>query len=496
MKHFFRISHLLVLFTFSLFSFPFAHAPDTLWTRTFVRDINNEGTCVQQTFDGGFIITGYTGNFVLLNRSTKAWILRTNSFGDTLWTQTYEYDTLTKAFFIQQTADSCFIVCGTSTVKKLTWLLRLNQQGTIVWSKQFTGNYHEMIFSRYCNFGISIHATSDGGYIFSGTGLDSAQLVKTDSSGNHVWRKHYYLNRLNQHYITSFTKYVYKTPSNGFLFTGATLVEDTGETEHKWVILTDSAGDTIWTDYFPGYNSPQYPFIAGVQPTIGNGYVIAQTGRDNLQGNYILLQKYDLTMRKIWTQTYGINDSLRVYIKDVWHTHENGFLITGLYDYFSEFKNILLIKTDSLGNKQWIDSITEEGNQYFNYIQLCSDGGYICVGSSSSTRNDSSKLWLVRKGKEITAIKNPYLKNYIFNSIKVLQKNNCIQFSSCFPNRCNVNLFIFNISGQLIKNVTSMSNKEGDYRYLWDISKLSSGWYYIKLEANAVIKTRNFLIIK
>jgi hypothetical protein len=77
----------MLLGAYFIFIIPsFAQAPDTLWTKTYGRPDRDEGLCVQQTFDGGFIITGYTE---IRDPGTgyiqwKAYLLKTDEYGDTL----------------------------------------------------------------------------------------------------------------------------------------------------------------------------------------------------------------------------------------------------------------------------------------------------------------------------------------------------------------------------------------------------------------------------
>jgi hypothetical protein len=84
---------------------------DTLWTRTFGGSSIDGGRSVQQTTDGGYIITGYTESFG--NGGRDVWLIKTDSIGDTLWTQTFGSvwaDEL--GLSVKQTDDTGYIILG------------------------------------------------------------------------------------------------------------------------------------------------------------------------------------------------------------------------------------------------------------------------------------------------------------------------------------------------------------------------------------------------
>ena len=77
----------LLIIILSLTASLFAGAPDTLWTRTYKAGVYNAGYSVQQTSDGGFIVTGYTMSTDSIQE--QIYIIRTDAQGDTIWTRTY-----------------------------------------------------------------------------------------------------------------------------------------------------------------------------------------------------------------------------------------------------------------------------------------------------------------------------------------------------------------------------------------------------------------------
>ena len=83
---------------------------DTLWTKTYGGTSDESGFSVQQTSDGGFIIGGITNSFGA--GENDIYLIRTNSNGDTLWTKTYGGINYDNGYSVQQTSDGGFIVTG------------------------------------------------------------------------------------------------------------------------------------------------------------------------------------------------------------------------------------------------------------------------------------------------------------------------------------------------------------------------------------------------
>ena len=154
---------------------------DEEWDQTFGGSSSDYGYSVQQTTDGGYIITGYTESFG--NGQYDVWLIKTDSNGDSLWTQTFGGSDDDYGNSVQQTIDGGYIITGkTSSFGSNVWLIKADSQGQEEWNQNFGGSSYD--------YGLSVQQTTDGGYIITGytysfgNGSSDVWLIKTDSEGN------------------------------------------------------------------------------------------------------------------------------------------------------------------------------------------------------------------------------------------------------------------------------------------------------------------------
>ena len=218
---------------------------DTLWTRNYGGTGIDWGNAVRQTTDGGYIIAGYTESFGA--GIGDVCLIRTNAAGDTLWTRTYGgiYDDW--GYSVQQTTDGGYIITGGTASfgagDEDVYLIKTNALGDTLWTRTYGGTDIER--------GYSVQQTTDGGYIFAGltysfgAGGADVYVIATDAQGDTLWTRTYGGTGDDEGYS------VQQTTDGGYIITGWTASFGAGG-NNVYLIKTDAQGDTLWTRTYGG----------------------------------------------------------------------------------------------------------------------------------------------------------------------------------------------------------------------------------------------------
>jgi hypothetical protein len=265
------------------------------WQRTYGGKGRDEGECIQQTSEGGYIVAGTTESFG--EGCSDIWILKLNSEGFIEWQRTYggnglKYD---HAECIQQTNDGGYIVAGdTGTLSNIwgyydvyydIWILKLNSEGFIEWQRTYGGNHSDGPRS--------IQQTSDGGYIVAGetwsfgAGCYDFWILKLDPAGNIQWQRTYGGNWCEE------TPSIQQTSDKGYIVTGSTNHPCGWWCRDILILKLNPVGDIEWQRTYGTYEerdiAPDMEGASSIQETSDGGYIIAGFTDYFGAGNYDFL---------------------------------------------------------------------------------------------------------------------------------------------------------------------------------------------------------------
>ena len=242
----------------------------TEWIKTIGGTTEDAGYSIAATTDGGYIVCGYTASFdVALG---DIYLLKLTAIGDIVWTKSYGKAGFDGGYSVQQTADGGYILTGTyknnGTENYDVILLKTDAVGTIVWQKLYGGSNDD--------WGYHVETLPDG-YIVSGHTFTFGQgeydiyLIRTDLNGDTLWTRTYGQEGEDVGW------WVRPVADGGFIVAGN--AERLGIDHHNTYLLkTDSEGHIVWTRSY-GQSDPD-PEInsetaVSVALTPDGGYALA-----------------------------------------------------------------------------------------------------------------------------------------------------------------------------------------------------------------------------
>ena len=327
---------------------------------------------------------------------------------------------------LQQTKDGGYFLGGWSnsgiggdksqnTIGDLDyWIVKLDSAGSKLWDKNFGATDEERLSSAF--------ETADGGFIIggysrSGIGGDKTQaswdtsadwnflkdywILKLDSLGNKQWDK-----TLGGMYIDELSSIV-QTREGGYLLGGGSASDINGDKTQStrgemdyWIIKIDSAGNKQWDK---DYGGTERDYLSCMVQTSDGGFILGGSSKSGIGGDktrpgygdidYWII-KTDSLGNKQWDACFGgtAYDALR----SLKQTADKGYILGGFsLSGISGNKSTPLvggimhdywiIKTDSLGNFEWEKDFGGSDIDYdIGSISVTNDGGYLISGSSNS----------------------------------------------------------------------------------------------------------------
>jgi len=365
--------------------------PDTLWTQTFGTIQLDRGNCVQQTSDGGYIITG-TYDYNWWSWDSYLYLLKTDATGNPEWEQITGGDNTYEGFCVRETSDGGFIIAGYTgyTYQFDVLLVKTDVYGNISWTQTFGGDGFDASYS--------VEQTSDGGYIIAGStnaygaGASDVWLIKTDASGIEEWNQTF--GGLDPDVGES----VQQTSDGGYIIAGHSASFGGGD-DDAYIIKTDASGNEEW---YQVYGGPTGDYGYDIRQTTDGGYIMAgmTTGYGDPNGDVYLI-KMDASGTVEWIRHPGGDSADAGY--SVQQTDDGGYIVAGFTESFGAgWYDVYLVKLDVNGNEEWQQTVSGREYEDANCVHQTNDGGYIITGYTDSYGAGNLDLWLVRLEGETT----------------------------------------------------------------------------------------------
>jgi hypothetical protein len=458
-------------------------AQDLLWSVDYGGTYAEEGYAVAPTTDGGYAVLGSTYSFGAGDHDI--YILRLDSLGDTLWSETFGGPGTEYGYDIQTTSDGGFIVCGSTRSwgagKADVYLLKLNFLGGEIWSKTYGGVENDVARS--------VRLTSDGGFVVAGStasfgaGYDDFWMITYGGAGGE----------------TAFA--VRPVPGGGYILTGATGSFGEGYSS-MYAVRTDGSGDTLWTRTYGGSHADM---AYSVENTPDGGFAFVGATASYGAGEYdVYLVKTGPDGDQEWDQYYGGSLSDRGY--SVQPTADGGYFIAGsTASYGSGPSDLLAIKTDPLGGEEWRRNY---GGSKADYCQsaIASGHSWVLVGYTFSYGAGSSDVYLTRiRGEQATPVEelpdSPLPNSFVLeqNYPNPFNLGTTIEFE--LSARAPVSLTVYNILGQAVWENSCGVLSPGPHRIYWDGldrsgGDVATGVYLYSLSAGEIRQTRKMILLK
>lgn len=334
------------------------------WIRTYGGEYGDCGKWVEQTSDGGYIITGHFGLPYNPYLHQDVYLIKIDSVGDTLWTRTYGRSPIAIGYCVQQTSDGGYIIAGASLEEGL-WLLKTDENGDTLWTLHWGVS------------GACVREAQDGGYIITGASATSEYgselLVSKIDTGRVVWAREYGGEGAQGGASLQVTS------DGGYIVTGVTEREP-GGVKNTWLLKTDVDGDSLWSRVYRIGEKELDARSNCVQETSDGGYIIS-----GITNGSLFILKTDSVGDSLWARIYGdgvTDGSSRTFICQ---TANGGYIIARTKRYSDSTSAVWLLKTDELGDTLWTRIFGNAWDKNRSYcVQVTSDGGYIICGSTQS----------------------------------------------------------------------------------------------------------------
>ncbi len=470
----------LLLFVLSLACISYGQSIDTLWSHTYGRGVFDSTGWVTELPNGGLaVIAGslpYEGS-----DDMDMYLIRTDRYGDTLWTRAIGDGRSEIGHHIAQIWDGGFLITGETTTDSSSfspraWFLKVDANGDTAWTQTYNANVSHGFYGT---------ETADWGYAVTGMINVSGRatdvfIIKFSSHGEVQWLT------TTGNSLAQEGHYIDQTADSG-LVVGATTWSEDGAS--FWMIRLNKSGYVRW-DFLYGIDGADNELAAGCKDGEG-GYIF--TGRSDYR-NYTI--RVDGQGSLLWARQFQTAGESA--FNSVASTSDGNFILGGTAAVPGSYNDYCFTKITPEGESLWTYTYGGRGDDNGRCVVQTRDDNFIMLGNSLSFEGPCAYLLKVGEtatgitdgGEEVLPGRTALLPNYPnpFNA--------STEIKYYLEEPATVSIDVIDILGRRVMASPESRQAAGYHALIWDASGQSTGVYFCQLSLNRLAHSRKMLLLK
>ena len=523
------------LFVLLIANGSFGQAPSIQWSKCFGGSDGDGGESIIKTSDGGYAIIGSTGSNdgqVSGNHGlADIWFIKLDSAGNLQFQKCFGGPDSEEGRCLIQTMDHGYILAGTtnSISGDVTgggyhggfptvdfWVVKVDSIGNLQWQKCYGGSnndYPLSIVQTYdSGFAICGYVFSDDGDVTGIHSLDTSDIwvIKIDNTGNLIWQGCYGGTDIDEAHS------IIQASDSSLLIAGFTLSND-GDvignhglgSSDCWILKLNQSGNLLSQKCLGGTG---YDFAYSIIQTVDMGFMIAGFSGSNdgdVSGNHgssdYWIVKLNFQMVLQWEYSYG--GTMYEWVNSILQCNDSTFLILGTTDSndgdvsgYHGNGDIWVINIDYFGNLQWEYCLGGTANEFLYTSPMIQNNDRSIIIASTSYSNDGdvsgnhglADVWVVKLYPSNVGLGSPSNLNSDFS---VYYNCSSEEVAISFTDNLNesIRIHLMDVTGRILQ-MQAIYSIPGLNKITIPVNSFTPGIYLVRLETNTSNVTRRVVV--
>ena len=303
------------------------------------------GPGAMDKLDNGYIVSATKQ---LTDSEAIVALVRINEFGDTLWSKSYPNIKFSTGWCVRKAIDNAFFICGSTNVTDTLGnglIIKTDSSGNLIWRKEIGNGF--MVYSEKF---YSLTPTIDGGCALVGrvrtlSGEFDIFVAKVDSGGNLEWDTTFFTDEFDEGWSIA------PAGDSAFIIAGFYASAIQGLT-YPFAAKFDYTGNLLWQRKYG--DSLSYSGFYSIRALEDGNFILAGNYNPNSPPVVIygMIYKISSDGDSIWSRYYNAGINSRNYLKDIYPVYDGGYIACGEITPFAPDtgnQDVWILRVDSMG---------------------------------------------------------------------------------------------------------------------------------------------------